>query len=269
MIEDQSFRTIRGFANYATLRQDLAGTPLDHLWSAGRPLQEARGRGGACVVDLESQNGRVVGVARDYLRGGALAFLFPRSYLDRYRAERELSVLAALRRRGVPVVEPVAALSRRQWIFCHRLRLITVLLENALPLPAFVADHPDLRRAAIREAGRVVQLAMTAGLIHRDLHPDNLVARVDDCKPDGVAVYLLDLDRAELRSQLTTPDRDRMLVRMARYLRRHADELRVRPAAPDQVRFLAGMGLSREERKAAFARIRPLLETQLARRGLS
>ena len=41
------------------------------------------------------------GVCRDYRRGGALAFLLPRSYLDRRRAERELRLLAELRKRGI------------------------------------------------------------------------------------------------------------------------------------------------------------------------
>ena len=66
-----------------------------------------------------------------------------------------------------------------------------------------------------RQAGRVVDLAMAAGLLHRDLHPDILIGRRG---ADGSAeVFLLDLDRAELRPDLTADARDRMLVRMARY----------------------------------------------------
>ena len=251
-----------GFWQRSVVRRDLVDLSETTLWSDGSPLPDAKGRGGTTVVDLGVP---VRGVARDYRRGGSLGFLLRCSYLDRNRPVRELRVLAELRGRGVPVVEPLAALARRHLLIFHRLRLITNLLVGARPLPAFLAAEPASRHAAVREAGRVVGLALQAGMLHKDLHPDNLVARVVDGR---VEVHLLDLDRAELRPELGRGERDHMLVRMARYLRRHTAELPTPTRRVDFTRFLAGMGLSRSERRECLARLRPLYERQLRRRGL-
>lgn len=241
----------------------LCEVPALEFWGPGTALPEARGRGGAGLIELTPE---VTGVFRDYRRGGAFGWLLPRSYLDPDRPRRELRALAQLRREDVPVVEPLAAVSRRRWLLFHRLRLITRYLVGALPLPVFLAQQPLWRHAAVREAGRVIALAFGAGLVHRDLHPDNLVARVVDGE---VEVHLLDLDRAQVRPPLTTGDRDSMLLRMARYLRRHAGDLPVNPGRGELLRFLAGMGMSREERRRNLDRWRPMYERELARHGLA
>jgi Lipopolysaccharide kinase (Kdo/WaaP) family len=261
--EDHDFRVVTAGGQRAVMRGDLGDVTLDRLWGEGAPLAHAKGRGGASVIEVAPG---VRGVTRDFRRGGAFGSLLPRSYFDAHRPERELRVLAALRRAGVPVVEPLAALSRRHLLVFHRLRLITVWVEGARPLPAFLAAAPHLRRAAIREAGRVTELALAAGLVHRDFHPDNLIAR---CRDEHVEVFILDLDRAELRGELSTVERDRMLLRMARYLRRHEQDLPIRPAFVDTVRFLRGMGVDRAGRRAELHRMAPLLRRELERHGLT
>jgi tRNA A-37 threonylcarbamoyl transferase component Bud32 len=264
--EDHEFQVVSAKGLRAVLRHDLGDVSLEAMWADGAPLSDAKGRGGVSVLAVTEE---LRGVTRDFRRGGALGFLFPRSYLDPRRPERELRVLASLRRVGVPVVEPLAALSRRHlWIF-HRLRLITGLIEGARPLPAFVAAEPCMRRAAVREAGRVTALAMEAGLEHRDFHPDNLVARqVGAGTESRVEVFILDLDRAELHDELSTAARDGMLLRMARYLRRHEGDLPIRPTVVDSLRFLGGLGLNRVGRRAELRRLAPLLARELERHGL-
>ena len=263
MTEDQEFPALDLAGVRVMMHPGLREVPVSEFWASGTTLAGARGRGGAGLIELGPG---VTGVFRDYRRGGALGWLLPRSYLDPDRPRRELKALARLRRAGVPVVEPLAALSRRHLVIFHRLRLITRYLVGARPLPEFLARESAWRRAAVREAGRVVALAFAAGLVHRDLHPDNLVARVVDGRGE---VHLLDLDRALVRPPLTVADKDSMLLRMARYLRRHAGDLPVCPSAGESLRFLAGMGMSRDERRRNLDRWRPMYERQLARHGLA
>jgi hypothetical protein len=218
-------------------------------------LAGAPGRGQVRIVAA----GGVRGVARAYRRGGALRALATR-FLGGSRAGRELAVLVALRARGVPAVEPLAALWQRRGVF-YRMRLVTRLVEGAVPLPAFLAAQPAAAHAAVREAGRVVRAAFDAGLHHPDLHPDNLLVSPGRGAPE---VRLLDLDRCTLRP-LADRDRDRMLLRMARYLERHGAGLPVRGRAVDHVRFLSGMGLDRRARRAELARLHPAYERAVLR----
>ena len=241
------------------VRADLADLPLADFFAAGEPLAQARGRGdGVAVLNLRPG---LCAVARTYRRGGALAGVLPQQFLDPARPRRELETLLALRAAGVRVVEPLAALARRDAAF-FRLRLLTTRVEGALPLPAFLAAAPHLRRAAVSRAGAVVQAAFAAGLRHRDLHPDNFV--VTAATADPPAVFLLDLDRARLGAPVRTPVRLAMLTRMARYLARHRADLATDASRTDAVRFLRGMGLSRAERRAYARAVDTRLRHQLA-----
>jgi hypothetical protein len=263
------------------VRTDLCDVLPALLWTTGVPLPGAKGRGGVTVLSFKHG---IRAVARDYRRGGTFGFLLRNSYLDPERPQRELHLLLKLHDKGVPVVTPLAALARKQGLF-YRLRLITELLPGALPLPAFLAEHPRHRRAAIEAAGRVVRLAFGAGLWHPDLHPDNLLARLrhteegqaedeglaEDQAPgvEEVEVRVLDLDRAELRKKLSAEEQDRMLLRMARYLRRHERELPVEASTPDYLRFLKGMGMAPAERHLRMRELTPMLRRELARHGIA
>lgn len=258
-----------GLVGQGLVRMDLADAAAyapRAFWSdVGAPVAGARGRGkGVTTFELDSPKGPVGVVARDYRRGGALGWLLATRFFDRHRAERELVVLAELARRGVQVVTPVAAMSRRGWYGLARLRLLTELVPGALPLPSFVQAEPARRRLAVRTAGNVVGAALSAGLIHPDLHPDNLIAR--GVGADAVDVRLLDLDRARLVPEVSPADRDGMLMRMARYLVRHAG--RVRASQTDRLRFLRGAGFSRAARRDLLERLEPAFGRMLARHGL-
>ena len=56
-----------------------------------------------------------------------------------------------------------------------------------------------------------------------------------------------------------------MLLRMARYLERHADRLPTAARAVDTLRFLAGMGLDRSERRSEWRRLEVAYERAVAR----
>jgi hypothetical protein len=264
VVIDEQYHRVDLRGEKSLLRQDLTDVLPGLLWTTGSPLPGAKGRSGVSVLSLKHG---IRAVARDYSRGGSIGFLLRKSYLDPERPQRELQLLLTLQRKGVPVVTPLAALAKKQGLF-WRLRLLTELLPGAMPLPTFLAEHPDHRRSAIEAAGRVVHLAFGAGLFHPDLHPDNLLARLPE-DGGGPEVRLLDLDRAELRKQLTTEEQDRMLLRMARYLRRHERDLPIEPSTPDHLRFLKGMGMEPAERHLRMRELVPMLRQELARHGIA
>ncbi len=237
---------------------ELAPLGLPPFWADLAPLPGAKGRGGVgClrVADREL-------VVRPYRRGGALGRLLRDRYPGPARARNELDVLARLRDQGVPVVTPVAAVAQRRGAF-WRLRLCTERFADALPLPAFLAARPTLRRHTAEAVGTLLRLAFAAGLRHPDLHLDNVL-----CAPRGdrVRAVLVDLDRATLRGPLSVRDTDAMLARLLRHLVRHQKRLPATPSRPEMLRFLQALGLPRAERAQAWHRIAAHLHRALARR---
>ncbi len=240
------------------IRRDLAEDGDEALWGPLAPLGDAKGRGGIGTLTL----GGVDLVVRPYRRGGALGTLLHDRYVRPGRARAELELLAALRRDGVPVVVPVAALARRRGAF-WQLRLVTERLAGALPVPAFLATHPELRRFAMAAVGVVVRLAFEAGLRHPDLHLDNVLCVA---RGDRVRAVLVDLDRARLRKPLDEATRDAMLVRMQRHVARHRGRLAAVPTRSETMRFLRALGWDRQVRHAAWRRLAAAVDRALSRR---
>jgi hypothetical protein len=244
------------------LRSDLVGVPQDLLWGAVEPLAGARGRGGVGTLELP---GGQVAVVRPFRRGGAFGKVLGERYPGPARVRRELEALVRLRRSGVPVASPLAALALRHGSF-WRLRLLTELVADARPLPSFCADYPEARRWAIESAAVSCRLAFAAGLRHPDLHPDNILCTRQEQR---VRAVLIDLDRAEVGQPPTQAQRDSMLVRMARYLVRHRRRLSVAPSWTDHLRFLRALGSDRATRRTDWLRLSAQLRRELRRRGIA
>lgn len=222
------------------------------------PIADAKGRGGVGVVEVL---GTEV-IVRPCRRGGALGSLLKDRYTSPSRVRAELDVLCALRREGVPVVTPVAAVTQRRGAF-WRLRLCTEREAGASPLPAFLAAHPAMRRHAVEAVGTMLKLAFAAGLRHPDLHLDNVLCAE---RGDRVRVVLVDLDRARIRAPLAAADTDGMLVRMARYAVRHRKDLASVPSRSDGLRLLRALGHDRAARREVAMRLAKKLRRQLAQR---
>jgi 3-deoxy-D-manno-octulosonic acid kinase len=253
------FTTVRARGAVGWIAPELAAGGLAAFWAALLPLPGAKGRGGIGVLQLD---GREL-VVRPYRRGGALGSLLRDRYAGPRRARDELAVLQALRQEGVPVVVPVAAVARRHHAF-WRLRLCTERIADALPVPAFLAAAPALRRAAAEAVGIVVRLAFAAGLHHPDLHLDNVLCAA---RGDRVRAVLVDLDRAQLRLPLRPTDRDAMLVRLARHLVRHRARLPALPSRGETMRFLAAIEPECAARHALWRRLAEATDKDLRRRG--
>lgn len=254
------FVELRERAAVGWVHRDLAGLGLASFWGALGPLAGAKGRGG---VGLLAVGGRQL-VVRPYRRGGALGALLHDRYAGPSRARRELELLAALRAEGVPVVTPIAAVAARSGAF-WRLRLCTELVADAAPLPAFLAAHPERRRAVAGAVGAVLRLAFAAGLRHPDLHVDNVLCCV---RGEKVRVVLVDLDRATLRRPARASDRDAMLVRMQRYLVRHRARLAAVPTRAETMRCLAAIEPDRAARHEWWRLLARRLAAALRRRRL-
>ena len=69
----------------------------------------------------------------------------------------------------------------------------------------------------------------------------------------------------ELLDPLPRRERDAMLLRMARYVVRHAPRLRA--TSTDQQRFLSGYGLDRRARRELVSRLAPELARIVAKRA--
>lgn len=250
------FVEVRGRREVAWLREDLAALGSAALWREPEPMPSAKGRGGVGTLQLTAD---LCAVVRPFRRGGALRALLGDRYPAPARVCRELEVLERMRQDGVPVVVPLAALARRQRTF-WRLRLLTERVDGALPLPAFCASDAQARRWAVEAAAVAVRLAFRAGLLHQDLHPDNVLV----CRHgDKVRAVLVDLDRASVVDGLTEAQRDTMLVRMARYLEKHRSKLACAVSRTDFLRFLRGLGFDRAGRALEVARLAPQLARAL------
>ncbi|MBK8978402.1 MAG: hypothetical protein IPM29_21080 [Planctomycetes bacterium] len=262
----RGFRAVDTARGRAVLRDDLAGVDAQLLWADGEPLGGAAGAGRGAVRLLRV--GGLEIVARDLRRGGWFGRWRGGRFGSPDRALRELDVLAVLPARGVGCVQPLGALAERSPRGGWRLRLLTERLAGALPAPAFVAQRPALRRAAIDATGVLVAAAFAAGLLHPDLHAENVLLR--EAERDGARIVearLVDLDRARLAAAPVPPGRrDAMLLRFERFLHKHAARLPAAFGACDRLRFLRALGFDRAGRRALVERLGPRLERQLRRR---
>ena len=233
----------------ALVRTDFAGTfdAAGLLEAAGLEPRELvtrlEGRG-ARLLDTDSGRGPVAvvpteppgeAVVRPYRRGGLARRFSRRRYLLGRRGERELVVTERLRRRGVPVVEPLACV-REELGPGYRAALITRFVDGARPagevLASLDATAPtpegvaaDAATSLMRALGRTAAGLHAAGGWHPDLHVDNFLVRDPTAEPSAAPPapfpLLVDLDRGRLFPfPVPTAVGHWSLRRLARHLRK-------------------------------------------------
>jgi tRNA A-37 threonylcarbamoyl transferase component Bud32 len=205
----------------AWVREDVRAAllPLLGAWASGTlatPRAVAGGRGGAGVFDVAAD---LAVVLRPYRRGGLVGRFNRDLYLGfRPRPLRELRVTLALRDKGVPTIEPLAAAVR--WIApgLYRGAFVTRHLPLAVNLWQYLHDAGKADRGrACEAAASAIRKLHDAGAIHPDLNLMNLLVRP---AAGGREVLIIDFDRARLSPPVSTRQREAAFARLCRSMRR-------------------------------------------------
>lgn len=156
-------------------------------------LSEATGRGAAYFLRAGPA---ATWVLRHYRRGGLVARFNEDRYLwtgaHRTRPVQEARLLAALYNRGLAVPRPVAARAVRRSGVSYTADLITVAIENSLPLADRLQEEP-LSASGWQDLGVAIADLHQAGIWHADLNARNVLLA------SGDTFYLIDFDRAQFR----------------------------------------------------------------------
>ena len=169
------------------------------------------GRGGTAVVS--TPRGRVV--LRPYRRGGAVRWLGHTFFGLRPRPFREFWTLLASWRRGLPVVEPVAAIVQRGVGPWYRGWLVTIEVPDAVPLSLWMRTNPV--GMALAPLAASLRRIHAAGLHHPDLNLGNVLVK------EGPTFVFLDFDRAGLHGRPLPVAKRRAALRRFRRSARKLD----------------------------------------------
>ena len=160
-----------------------------------KPLLEGRFQGKDCLM-------------RWFYHGGVLRNILRGRYIGgTSRAVEELKLLAALRNHGLPVVEPVFALTESRRIgYCQA--IATVRLNDGKDLAVLDKLSPDKLISLVEQ----LECFFDAGLYHPDLNIRNILF-----VPDSGEFFLLDFDRAALlQGPLAPAERKHIYERLFR-----------------------------------------------------
>lgn len=187
------------------LREDLRGAlgaldfdALDaRIETHGDGATGPSGRGQVQILELPGEPDRPAPmrvVLRRYLRGGLLSVFVHDRFLDGGRALREIELFLEARRRGLPTLDPLAAVTWSCAGGSYRHGLLTRLETGVQDLAAFLASRPEPARRdrVLVGAAEVVREMHRVGLDHADLNLKNLLIRESDSgRPE---VLVIDLD---------------------------------------------------------------------------
>lgn len=158
----------------------------------GTVTAAAAGRGGASFIEAD---GRSM-VLRHYRRGGLVARISADRYWWRGAAETrsfvEWHLLYLMRRRGLPVPEPVAA----RYLLQGRSYTADLLMQripDTRSLATCVVKAPQSISLWV-SVGRCLRRFHMAGVCHADLNAHNILLDATD------QVWVVDFDRARLRT---------------------------------------------------------------------
>lgn len=216
MSRPAGFVEIRQGADICWLREDALSTLSSDLfepsfWQARNAVTgTASGRGITWFV----RDGERQLVLRHYRRGG----LFGRLVKDLYagldpgnsRAMRELTLLATMRKEGLPVPEPVGARLHRVGPL-YRADLLIARIADSSDLLALLLQH-GLDEQQWQQIGAMIRRFHLAGIDHTDLNIHNILL---DSAGQG---WLIDFDKCSKRASGSWQQAN--LARLQRSLRK-------------------------------------------------
>lgn len=174
----------------------------------GEPIGGGRG----ATRRFSTPQGSVV--VRRFRRGGAVRWLGSNYVGWSPRPLREFFLLVALRRRGLPVPEPIAAAVERRLPLSYRGMLVMSDLGGR-SLHAHLQANPRAPFAAA--LARSLRSLHDRGLYHPDLNLSNVLVTAAD---ESLSFAYVDLDRARLGPPLSRTLRTRSLERLRRSARK-------------------------------------------------
>ncbi|KJY96641.1 MULTISPECIES: 3-deoxy-D-manno-octulosonic acid kinase [Pseudoalteromonas] len=153
----------------------------------------AQKSGRATTYFFEHQGLRAV--LRHYWRGGLIGKVLSDQYfytgLANTRVYKEFALTCQLHEQGLPVVEPIAAMIRRNGLI-YRGDIITRALPGAQSLCEKLVAAP-LEDTLISHIGTTLARFHQAGVYHADLNINNILFGADN------QAHVIDFDRGELR----------------------------------------------------------------------
>lgn len=200
-------------------------------------------------------------VVRRFRHGGLLRWLTGERFLDPDRPFRELILACELRSRGVRTPEVVGARARSIPGGGYQLDLLTRRVENALDLGQLLVAvrGGELTRARLAPvlvaAGRLVRSLHDLGLAHADLNARNFLVERASLERGEPRLWILDLDRSELRERLGDSERRRNLRRFFRFVQRREEQDGRVLTRSDFARFFRGYGTGGERWKSDWRAI--------------
>jgi tRNA A-37 threonylcarbamoyl transferase component Bud32 len=161
---------------------------------------------------------------------------------------------------NTPLVAAARVRSAPGWGW--RLEIVTRRVEGTVDLDEVLAaarsggiDRAALRRIVVG-AGSVVRALHDAGCHHADLTTKNLLVGRAGLSGGEPKLWVLDLDRARIGSDLSQEDRRQNLARLYRYVGRRERALGSALARTDWMRFLRGYERDRRRRRELARAVR-------------
>jgi len=207
--------------------------------------------------------------------GGWLARWTGDRFLRPDRVFRELSLVAGLQTRGIPVAAPVFAAARRRGLF-WRCAYASINEPDALDGLALLRRYHDQNKSspprddsrkpnsesadarlysAARALGSTLRQLHDAGVLHGDLQLRNVLFAIQE-KSKNPRCRLIDFDRAQIPGSLSPADRMNEWMRLLRSTQKNGFEISLRTVAVAFATYCAG---DRDLRRAMQARLAPEL----------
>ncbi|MCX8021691.1 MAG: lipopolysaccharide kinase InaA family protein [Syntrophorhabdaceae bacterium] len=169
-------------------------------------LIEGRGRAGIRVIELPGK--RIV--SRQYVHGGILRGITRDLFFSGKRAINELKIIAYLKERGFPVVEPYCVVIENLFLR-KRLFMFTFYEENTVSFPEYLRSvRGKVRLRIIKRLAHLMYTLTILNVYHPDLHLDNILIK------EKGEMRFLDFDRAYTKI-LKGKDVEEMFWRLNRY----------------------------------------------------
>lgn len=118
--------------------------------------------------------------------------------IERTRPFAEFRLLQRLRKKGLPVPKPIAAIVSRSGVFGYEGAILIERIDGAQPMP----EHPALEYENLwRRVGLTIAWFHHEGLEHVDLNCDNILVSDE-------SIYIIDFDRCKLHFRAETTKTD-------------------------------------------------------------